>query len=286
MWKESLRIGVNNIDEQHKELFMKTEELLEEVQRRGVEHKQKCIDTILFLKNYAVRHFADEEAFQKLTGYKGYEEHKKTHEKFVTVVLEHEKKMVESDFSESAVKSFTGMLIAWLLYHVADADQKIAKKPETAETKESTKSGSNGDIVYDSVCDVLSKMAGLDGRDIKKVETQSNAFDESYAVEVELTGGITGYITLVYPYAFVRNFIHTMMDYVPENLGELEISALFETTDIISGAICCQIAKSKDILCDITTPQMTQRLDINPDERFTFDTGIGLIEADIVLNYE
>ena len=49
MWKESLRIGINVIDEQHKELFLKTEELLKEVHDSGVAHNDKCISTILFL---------------------------------------------------------------------------------------------------------------------------------------------------------------------------------------------------------------------------------------------
>ena len=128
MWNESFRIGVENIDRQHKELFKKTEELLIEVRNESVEYadrKEKCISTILFLKDYAVKHFADEEAYQISINYKDFDAHKKLHEKFVETVLQHEKKLTESDFAKTDVSEFAEMLVAWLLYHVVDADKKI-----------------------------------------------------------------------------------------------------------------------------------------------------------------
>jgi len=125
MWQETFCIGMDIIDKQHRELFQKTEELLNEVRDNSVKNKEKIVSMILFLKGYAVNHFADEEAYQLSIGYKGYDEHKKLHEKFVKTVLEHEKKMVDSDFAEKDVKEFTDTLAAWLLYHVIDADKKI-----------------------------------------------------------------------------------------------------------------------------------------------------------------
>ncbi|MCL2634199.1 MAG: hemerythrin family protein [Oscillospiraceae bacterium] len=125
MWKDSFCIGVEVIDRQHKELFDKTEELLSEVRNNGMKYKDKCISTILFLKDYAVKHFADEEAYQISINYKDYDAHKKLHDKFVQTVLKHEKKMEASNFAESDVREFVDALVAWLLYHVVDADKKI-----------------------------------------------------------------------------------------------------------------------------------------------------------------
>jgi hemerythrin len=127
MWKESLCIGVEGIDEQHKALFDKTEELLKNVNSGVDNHKQECIAAILFLKDYAVKHFQDEEAYQKSIDYPEYEEHKELHESFIQTVLSHEKKMAESDFAEKHVKEFTGTLVAWLVYHVSNTDQKIGQ---------------------------------------------------------------------------------------------------------------------------------------------------------------
>jgi hemerythrin-like metal-binding protein len=283
MWKESYRIGVITIDEQHKGLFAKTEELLNEV-KDGVAgcaaHKQKCISTILFLKDYAVKHFDDEEAYQKLVGCAGFEAHKKMHEKFVTAVLDHEKRMVESDFSEKEIRAFTGMLVAWLLYHVADTDQKIGKEVKKPETLHG-----NADIVFSSVCNVLSKLTGIDSGDIKKAEAQEQD-DDSITVEIGLEGDVSGYITFVYPPNFVKNLMYSMMDFMPESIGDLEISALFEASNIMGGAICSGIARSKGIVCDITPPMMGARMaGINPDETVVIDTTMGIIETDIVIDY-
>jgi len=280
MWKDSLRVGIKDIDEQHRKLFEKTEELLKEVNVSGVADKQKCISTILFLKDYAVNHFAEEEAYQTYIGCKGYLRHKKLHEKFIQVVLEHEKKMTESDFSEKDVKEFTGMLVAWLLYHVSGEDQKIGK--EGLQIKNLY---SHSDIVCDSVFDVLSKLAGLESGSMKKIEAHNEIVDDDLVIEVEFTGDIAGYIAMVYPRTFIKNLIYSMMDFTPETIAELEISAMLEISDIITATVCGQIAKKEELSWNMNLPFITKRLTSLPDERITLDTGIGIIEADIAVTY-
>jgi len=281
MWKESLRIGVEKIDDQHRALFQKTEELLREICDRGVGHKEKCISAILFLKEYAVNHFADEEDYQRSIGYIGFAEHKKLHVDFVENVLLHEKKMVKSDFAEKEIKEFTGMLVAWLLYHVAGADQEIVQERKPLDTPKG-----HADIVSHSVFDVLNKLAALDSSPMKKVEKHDETFDESLAFEVTLTGDVSGYITYAYPLTFVKQMINSMMGFTPETIDELEVSALFEVSNIISGAICGQIATEKNIRCGMKTPFMTQRLDVQPEERIALDTGKGIVEVDLAITYK
>ncbi|MDR2591104.1 MAG: hemerythrin domain-containing protein, partial [Oscillospiraceae bacterium] len=104
MWRESLCVGVDIIDNQHKQLFKKIEELLLEVNNKSVRNKVECIATIIFLKDYVVKHFADEEACMKSINYEDFEYHKALHEKFITTVAQHEKKMLASDFSDNDVK--------------------------------------------------------------------------------------------------------------------------------------------------------------------------------------
>jgi len=273
MWKDKLRIGVDIIDEQHKKLFDRIGSLLKQLNESGVKHRQECIDAIVFLKEYAVEHFANEEAYQQSIGYKGFAAHKKLHEGFIKTVLEHEQKMLASDFAEKDVKEFTGMLVAWLLYHVANSDQKIGKEAKPVEILHS-----HSDIVCYSIFDVLNKMAGLDTALMKRVESHSETFDETVVVEVGFTGDISGYIDLCYPDFFIKNLMHSMMGFTPEIIGELEISALFEMSNIISGTICRQITKDGDIFCDITPPQITHRSDVSPDERLALDTGQGIYQ--------
>jgi hemerythrin len=281
VWKESLCIGVDIIDRQHKALFAKADELLKEFHNSGAGHKQKYIDAVLFLKDYAVNHFAEEEAYQKSIGYKYFESHKKLHVNFIANVLEHEKNMLASDFADKDVKAFTGMLIAWLLHHIAESDQKIGKEAARAKALHS-----HGEIVFFSVCDVLHKMAGFDTGARKEVKTHAETFDNSVAYEVALKEDISGYITMVYPVVFIENLIHEMMGFVPEVIDELALSALSEMANIISGAVCRQIAADRNIVCDITTPFIVQRADIHPDERIAIDTGYGILEADIAISYK
>jgi chemotaxis protein CheY-P-specific phosphatase CheC len=128
-------------------------------------------------------------------------------------------------------------------------------------------------------------MAGLDAKSMKKVDTHNETFDDSIVIELGLTGDITGYIALVYPNTLIKNLINSMMGFVPQVIDELEISALFEMSNIISGTICGQISKDRGILCDITTPLITQRSEIHPDERIALDTGQGILETDISIKY-
>jgi CheY-specific phosphatase CheX len=189
--------------------------------------------------------------------------------------------MVKSDFAEKEIKEFTGMLVAWLLYHVAGADQEIVQEKKPLVIPQG-----HADIVSHSVFDVLNKLAALDYSPMKKVEEHDETFDESLAFEVTLTGDVSGYITYAYPLAFVKRMINSMMGFTPETIDELEISALFEVSNIISGAICGQIAKEKNIQCGMKTPFMTQRLDVQPEERIALDTGKGIVEIDLAITYK
>ena len=286
LWKEKLCIGVDTVDAQHKELFAKVDELLKAVNDSVANHKQECISAILFLKDYAVRHFAEEEAYQQSISYPDFEAHKKLHSKFIESVLQHEKKMSESDFAEKEVKEFTGMLIAWLLYHVADSDQKVgdfARSLKQIQSEETVHSHS--EIVCMSVFDVFNKMIGLDFSTMKNTDNHDETFNDSIAVEVTLIGDITGFVTIVYPIEFVKKLVYEMMVFMPNEIGELELSALFEVSNIISGTICRQITKEKGVFCDIETPLMVKRSDIHPDERIGIYTELGVIEVDILIEY-
>ena len=286
MWKESFRIGVELVDTQHKELFQKIGELLKGINASVEKNKQECIRAILFLKDYSVKHFAEEEAYQKSIGYPEFESHRGQHEKFIRTVLDHEKNMIKSDFDEKDVKEFTGMLIAWLLYHVADSDQKIGRYARKVKEAVQTETlHTHSDIIASSAFDVLTKMAGLDEAVMKKAGAHDETFDDSVAIEIELAGDISGYITYAYPVSFVKGLVNAMMGYTPEAIDDLEISVLFELSNIISGNACGHIANEKGILCDIKPPFLTNKLDVKPEESVALDTGIGIVGADIVIEY-
>jgi CheY-specific phosphatase CheX len=213
--------------------------------------------------------------------YKDFEEHKKLHEGFIKTLHDHAMKIASSDFSIKDAMSFTGMLVTWLLYHIADRDQKYVKEVAPKQAL-----SIHGHIVYASVSDVLNKMARFDPEDMKLVETHTETFKESLSVEVGFLGDISGNITFSYPITFVKNMLYAMMDFVPEGIDDLVISALREVSNIISGSVCRHISMNKNIFCDISTPSLVQRTQTPTDERISLDTGQGIVEIDLAVVYK
>jgi CheY-specific phosphatase CheX len=212
-------------------------------------------------------------------------EHKKEHEKFIRTVLEHEQKMTAANFDEKTVKEFTGMLVTWLVYHVADSDQKVAQfKAGIIPQAQAAVGNNHSEMVCNSVMNTLNMMAGLEENSIHLINSNDHEEEDSIAVEVDLVGDITGYITYVYPVAFIKNLVYSVMNYMPEAVEDLELSALFELSNIVSDNICKQILKSEGATCSVTPPALSNILDFNPDERIYIDTGLGIVEADIVVD--
>ncbi|MDR1703644.1 MAG: bacteriohemerythrin [Clostridiales bacterium] len=279
MWKDSYRIGVDTVDEQHKALFDATEKLLSNLRNHQDTRKQECMSAIAFLKDYAVRHFADEEAYQVSIGYKDYAAHKKLHEDFVQTVLSHEEKMTKTDFDLRSIKEFTGMLVTWLTYHVAGIDQSITGEKTFAEKT----FGTQLDNFHYSVRDVLQKLARVDADAIKATDKSDDDFSESISVEIEFTGDASGHVTYVYTKEFTKNVIYAMMQFVPDTVDELVYSALFEVSNIISGTVCTQMGRA-GIFSDIKPPILSARPTVNLKERLVLDTGMGIIEIDFELS--
>lgn len=84
MWKEKYKVGVELIDEQHKELFQRVSHFTQTI--RSEEDWEKKLDkvkeTMDFMKDYVVVHFNEEEAYQEKINYPDIEEHKKAHASF------------------------------------------------------------------------------------------------------------------------------------------------------------------------------------------------------------
>lgn len=129
MWKEKYRIGVKRIDEQHEELFRRVESFLKALRQEGAweEKLAKVKETLDFMGSYVVTHFADEEQYQKEIRFSGYEKHRQVHEKFKAEVENYVEKFSKEGFDENLVQEFGGKLMAWLINHVAGADQQIGQ---------------------------------------------------------------------------------------------------------------------------------------------------------------
>jgi hemerythrin len=122
-WNAKLETGVERIDNQHKELFRLVNNVLESGQEVKIE------DTLKFLGDYVVQHFADEEALQVASQYPGLSEHKEIHTSFIKVFLDLRSQLSNAkndDEREIVIMSLNGTAADWLVNHIMGQDLKFA----------------------------------------------------------------------------------------------------------------------------------------------------------------
>lgn len=124
-WTESLSVGNELIDSQHKELINKVNDVLEACnQKKG---KEKIEEMMKFLKDYTVKHFNDEEALMKKYQYPSYEEHKKIHEDFIRKVEGLDEKIKKEGINLSIIMLVNKTLVDWLINHISKVDKKVGE---------------------------------------------------------------------------------------------------------------------------------------------------------------
>lgn len=129
MWKDKYKIGVELVDEQHKELFKRVSDFIAVVQSKDPWENKigKVKETMEFMQDYVVVHFNEEEVYQAKINYPYIEEHKKAHEDFKNGVYEYAKIFLEEGITQEKTQEFAGKLMAWLIMHVAKMDQRIGE---------------------------------------------------------------------------------------------------------------------------------------------------------------
>ncbi|NLL76312.1 MAG: hemerythrin family protein [Clostridiales bacterium] len=139
IWKDKYELGVELIDDQHKELFRRVDAFVLTLRSSASweEKVKKINETLEFMNSYVVEHFRDEEGYQKKISYPGYEVHKKIHDDMVNYVLKVTEEYEKSGFNEQLMQQFGGKLLSWLINHVAAEDQKIADYAMKREVAES-----------------------------------------------------------------------------------------------------------------------------------------------------
>jgi len=129
MWKDKYKIGVESIDQQHEELFRRVSDFNHTI--RNEENWEAKLDkvkeTMLFMKDYVIVHFNDEEVYQQQIDYPEIEEHKFAHAKFKEGIDDYVKIFEKEGFNEDKIQEFGGRLMAWLIMHVGNMDQKIGE---------------------------------------------------------------------------------------------------------------------------------------------------------------
>ena len=122
-WDDSLAIGVEKIDEQHQQLFIALNSLIDAIEMgKGAEELKKALD---FLVNYTATHFADEEVIQKQCAFPDFERHRRIHEAFKSDVIKMAGQMDKLESSAATVKEVRLKVGEWLINHIKNEDSKI-----------------------------------------------------------------------------------------------------------------------------------------------------------------
>lgn len=127
-WQDRFNVGVDFIDKEHKKLFSILNRLF---QFGEDEEKSQWVyqEGIKYFKKHAMKHFAEEEAYMASIDYSGFEMHRQLHNSFRKKTLpEIEKEMLDTNFSEEAVKHFLGVCAGWLIGHTLTEDRAITGK--------------------------------------------------------------------------------------------------------------------------------------------------------------
>lgn len=127
-WTKDLSVGVDEIDDQHKELFSRINDLVAAVKQHTC--KYKIGDVIKFLEDYVVFHFGVEEGYMQELGYPAYTQHKAQHEIFMRNFaglkeklprLEGGRKPGSYDLSVETNQ----LVVDWILEHIGKVDKKL-----------------------------------------------------------------------------------------------------------------------------------------------------------------
>src|SRR5690349_9881008 len=133
-WKDSFKIGITEIDEQHRELFSRLDKL-ENALRDG-KGSEIVISTFHFLDNYVQRHFRAEEELQELYRYPHRAMHAAEHAVFRKRLKELEERLTIEDPSENLAVHTRAFLTQWLITHVTSLDKELTGYFNEARTKQ------------------------------------------------------------------------------------------------------------------------------------------------------
>lgn len=123
-WTESLSVGVDAIDAQHKiwiEHFNGVARAID--QGHGL---KQIVQTLGFLVDYTETHFAIEEKYMIESGYPQFEAHKAKHDELRRTLDELVREFEEEGATHVLSQAIDNFLSNWLVKHIQEIDQQMA----------------------------------------------------------------------------------------------------------------------------------------------------------------
>lgn len=124
-WTDSLSVGINLIDTQHKELIERLNNITLAIEEdHGEIEISKTLD---FLIDYTDYHFSAEEKYMEDNNYPGLEEHKEKHKVFTSTLSDLAQEFDEEGATKILADSIDTFMINWLVKHIQEVDVKFGK---------------------------------------------------------------------------------------------------------------------------------------------------------------
>jgi len=122
-WRDSLATGIEEIDDQHKELLLRFDRLLNACQAgHGINELKKLQ---IFLEEYVHTHFDAEEVLQRNSGYPDCVSHHAEHVYFIDRINKLKTETEEDGVYTHNVVETNNMLLKWLLNHISKVDIQL-----------------------------------------------------------------------------------------------------------------------------------------------------------------
>ena len=135
-WSKNYLMGIDKLDEEHKELFRISDQIYNKVMERGDDAKYRLFlmnETLEYMLRYFKRHAKSEEIYMREIGYAGYEFHKMLHDEFYNMLLKKNADIVKrNECSKKEIAEIVGDGIGWLLEHIITEDMAIVGKGVSA----------------------------------------------------------------------------------------------------------------------------------------------------------
>lgn len=246
MWKESYRIGIKKIDQQHYELFKMVDHLMRVIRvDKSAKHKNEYAESVNFMTDYVYEHFTDEEKHMANIQYRDFKAHKKEHDLFRKTILEYKEGFEKAGYRANEIKKFAGTLVTWLIYHVAKSDLKIAEPALDIEKL-------CLQCLQDSATEVFQKMGGAQILHLDPVHSQSTV-DSDIRVKISFIGDLQLSVFFAFPKETAFQLIKNMTFMEIEEVDDLVCSAMAEIVNITSGNVATLLT-GKNFKCDIKPP--------------------------------
>ena len=124
-WDDSLSVGVDLIDEQHKMLIEKLGDLSDAL-KKSVEHNE-ILKTLEFVIDYTDFHFTAEEKTMAENDYPGLEFQQQQHAEFKVTLNNILEDFKEEGPTTAVANSVNVFLLNWLINHIKGVDLQLGK---------------------------------------------------------------------------------------------------------------------------------------------------------------